>query len=253
MKKKLIVLLLALLAFAVCGCGNELTFNPLLNVCGDVDNVLSFSAAENDFSQTDYTFEDGKYSGYKLADILQAAGVKSENSKIYFMAVDGMMAAIDYKDLAENYITFTEKGWEAMNVDYPPSCNVKEMKQIVVVDMDETPDYGVKVNFADGTSDVLTCGELLVGDQIDARKVEGTNEKGGRQVTVITTVSGLYIPDYLDGSADSLISLGDADGKSAFYYADGYLKANGNVIDYVSVEHKENIADIRSIALKSDE
>ena len=253
MKKRLIIPLFVLLVFALCGCGSDKAFNPLLAVCGDVNNVLSFSASENDFSKINYTFEDEKYSGYKLSDILQAAGVKSENSKIYFMAADGMMAAIDYKDLAENYITFTEKGWEAMNVDYPPSCNVKEMKQIVVVDMDENPDYGVKVNFADGAADVLTCGKLLVGDRIDARKVEGTNEKGGKQVTVITTVSGLYIPDYLGCSADSLISLGDADGKSAFYYADGYLKANGNAIDYVSLEHKEDIADVRSLSLKSAE
>ncbi|MGI5825592.1 MAG: hypothetical protein ACOX7J_08515 [Bacillota bacterium] len=251
MKKRLFIPVLVLLTVIFCGCASEKGFYPLLSVEGDVDNAISFSAIENDFELRDYTYDDIKYNGYELTDILTAAGVRSENSKIYLMSSDGMMAALDYADLDQNYITFSEKGWEAMNIDYPPSGDVKEIKKIVVADQNEKPEYALVVKTAGDSETVLTCGRMLSGDQTVARKEEGTNEKNSKKVTVYTSVSGYYIPDYLGVSGKALVNIGDSRGKNAFYYADGYLVPGGNMINYLSLTDKETIEDIRSLSLQT--
>lgn len=252
MKKGFIGIFLLMCILITTGCSSEEGFYPLLSVEGDVDNVLSFSYIDNDFTIQKYEYEDKTYSGFKLSDILAAAQVKDQNSKIYLVSSDGMMAAIDYSSLAENYLTFTDKGWEAMNIDYPPSGDVKEIKKIVVVDQNEKPQYGLEVTNSNGETSVLTCGKLLTGNHQIIRKEEGTNKKNDKQVTVITSLEGVYIPDYMNTAVDSFVEVGDSQNKSAYYYGDAYLVSDGNVIDYVSLTYKETIDDIRSISLKQD-
>ena len=101
---------------------------------------------------------------------------------------------------------------------------------------------------ADGSVEVLTCGRLMVSDRQIITKTEGTNEKGGHAVTVYTSKEGLYIPDYLQVSADGYVMLTDAKGGKAYYYADGYIFAKENRIGYYSAVDKETVESITEIS-----
>lgn len=251
MKKAFLIFCLTAILGSLCGCGEAAEFYPTLAVVGDVEQAISFTAAENDFTAETIEYGGNKYSAYKLQDILSAAKPKNTDSKVYFVAADGMMASIDYKDVGENYIAFTEKGWEALNDGFPPSADVKEMKRIVVVDNAEAPEYALHMTKADGTAQVITCGRLLIANRQIINTKEGSNEKGGHAVSVFTGKEGYYIPDCLDISADSLVMLTDAAGKSAYYYADGCIAAAGNALNYVSADGKDEVLDVRGVSLQA--
>ena len=251
MKKTLSVfsVIILLVALAVCcGCQQDVAFNPALCVVGDVEQSVTLTEAENDFEKVDFSEDNQKYSGYSLKEIIDTAVPKNADSTIYLLASDGMMAAFAYADLAESYIFFADKGWETVNIGYPPSGNVKEIKSVIVVDNAENPQYGLKIGKADGSVEVLTCGRLMVSDRQIITKTEGTNEKGGHAVTVYTSKEGLYIPDYLQVSADGYVMLTEAGGGKAYYYADGYIFAKENRIDYYSAIDKEIVENIAEVS-----
>lgn len=252
MKKVLIVLGLTWLLVLSCGCGQSVEFCPALEVVGDVNQALEFTMTDNDFALQSVEYAGNKYQAYSLRDILDKAQLKNPQSQIYLVAADGMMASLNYQDIAENHIAFTEKGWEALNADFPPSGDVKEIKRIVVADGSANPEYALRITKADGTVQSLTCGQLLTANREIISYKEGTNEKNGNSVTVFTANEGYYIPDLLGVNADSLVTLTDSDGKAAFYYADGYIVAAGNSLSYVSSDHKDKVDNLRALSVGNE-
>ncbi len=110
---------------------------PPLTVQGDVETVLplQYDGKQYTASSTDretatvletksFVFDGSKHRGIPLTSILDVSGLYAEECHIYLAGYDGMMSSLDVSQLVENYVLFTENGWEIMNVDWQPSCNV---------------------------------------------------------------------------------------------------------------------------------
>ena len=188
-----------LLLTGVCTKADS-AYIPSLQVVGDVENSATVTYSDGKYSVSidggekisckTMTFDsDGKtYKGVFLGDITGAVGLCTEKTHIYYCGYDDMLSSIDASTLADNYIVFTSNGWEAINLDYPPSSNVKGMEYIVAVaDNPEDVENSVTVTDDSGYERILSPGTLFITDTTYTRKYHGQSEKGGKQVTVFTT------------------------------------------------------------------
>lgn len=150
-----------------------------LSIVGDVDNVVTLRGVdEGDFPISAIDRDDRRLRAIALSDILEAAGPKTDDYRVFFVGDDGRTAAISGEHLEDNLVVLgQEYGWEAINPRHPISSNIKNLAEVVVVAEDPPPVVSVNVFREGHTLGHYTPGELMTsGYSVRSRPV-GTSSK----------------------------------------------------------------------------
>ncbi|MCK4260369.1 MAG: alkaline phosphatase family protein [Halanaerobiales bacterium] len=229
---------------------------PELTIIGDVQNPLDMTTLE-EFQLKKFTYKGDTYEGVVLQNLIGKTEPFVENFDIQLVGNDGLVAQFSGKNLTGCFITFTDKnGWEAINLNYPVSSNVKKLKEIYVVSRELSWDYGINFITSDENLKNVTPGQLLSSTYNSYLKFEGiskvTKDDQTYQTSIFTRRRTIQIEDIL--KRDNLLSENSgqmlvigAKGEMAFH-KDGFLEIKDNQIDYLSTEEKL-INDVKGVIL----
>jgi hypothetical protein len=149
---------------------------------GDVAG--GFTRIENTQQSTalDALPDDKNFHGMTLSDFLAAASPAGTPLDVYFMSADGFVAKVTYADADEIYVIYNEdKGFCIIAPNHPISAQARELSRFVVVSEDS--DVGLNLVKADGSSLLLSKGQMLVSPLRTALRFQGSSEmRNGDQI-----------------------------------------------------------------------
>ncbi|MDR1953325.1 MAG: hypothetical protein LBQ21_02405 [Clostridiales Family XIII bacterium] len=174
------VLLIETMAFSACARDVPDGGDTVRKVIVEGDVRGGFVRIEN---ESDVTALDAKpgtrdFHGVTLTDFLAAAEPAGMPQDVYFMSEDGFTAKVSYADADEIYMIYNdEKGFCVIAPKHPVSAQAQEISRIVVVS--DGSDVGLKVIKADGDSEVISKGHMLVSPLRQSLRFQGTSEMSG--------------------------------------------------------------------------
>ena len=234
------------------------SYTPPLNIVGDVSEPFTLRSLEDDFDMIDIETKDGSVKGIKFEDILEKVSPLSDNSDIFLVGIDGMMAKIEDMTLEGSFISFSDaNGWEAIHYNHPPSSNVKHLKEIIIVSTDEDRlDIGMNIINSEKNIRNITPGELYANSATLLTYFEGESsveKEGVHYNTSVYTQRRIFkLEDMVEESLQNALVM-NALGDIKSIEANSYFEANSNTIDYVSASGKERLKDVKGVILDPPE
>lgn len=222
---------------------------PPLKVIGDVGNSFSFFGLE-EFKTHKIKNNDTKLKAVALKDIIQKSEQSVDSYEILIIGNDGLMAQIDNDKIEESYISYSIKnGWEAVNLNHPPSCNVKRIKEIVVVSKENDWDYGFNIFKEDENLINVTPGQMYKKAITIYPYFEGESsvEKDGKEYkTSIYTQRKIFkLEDILGNHQyENVLVMGEK-GESSYFDDEGYFELKDNYINYIFSDGKKQIEKVQ--------
>ena len=233
----LLVILLTLLPMAGCGGDSaSIALNPL-EIIGDVDNPLALSSMKDGPEAITIEHRGKRISAYALDDLLEEAVAWGMSFSVMFQSHDGFVAHIDGENIDKSYIALTaENGWEAINFNHPVSSNIKNLKRVVVIADDLTPEEMFHVIKPDGTLASLSVGALF-RDGYSYRLIprgSATQTRDGLDYNVTTYYRRpvVQLEDYADITSSAVVvgKLGEVE----TLRQDGIFVLTGNGLGYMA-------------------
>ena len=191
------------LLLVLAGCGitaTELVASQSLEIVGDIAEPFSLMNMEDAPAIVTIEHRGKSVSAIPLAVLVDKATPHGQSLDILMMAHDGFVARIDNQNLDESYIVLSRQhGWEVVNFNHPPSSNIKNIKQIVVVARDLQPEQQFQI---------IEPGRSIVSLSVGALYLDGYRTVLTPRGTAVTTSQGqeLEVSTYYRHRA---IDLGD--------------------------------------------
>lgn len=261
-KKYLLMMLLLVIGVFLGGLLREafvrktaqaaVSFVPTLRIGGDVNQPLTIKEP-TDFAQVDFTYKGECFTGIPLAEIVRSAEPITEDSKILFIADDGLSAVIDSQDLTGCHLLFSAHGWEAINLFHPVSSNIKRLQSIIIIAADAPLNYGMNVITQDANLAHFTPGQLY---QLASRHLpyfEGTSTvtpEGKQNSVSIYTRRQLYpLAELVELTGEEKLIVMGAHGEYLTTEESGFLEVNNNLLTYITLDRKAEIEDVRGMII----
>ncbi|MCL2531431.1 MAG: alkaline phosphatase family protein [Oscillospiraceae bacterium] len=200
--KKFILALLAvvLVAVGLVGCTAPVQPLPLL---GDA-TPLTFNARE-----------------YALADVIDA---RAQEFSLLAIAHDGFAVQLRGDELDGVRLRY-RNGWQLHAPEHPPSANVRDIAQLVVVSEGDDL-YTVRLIDADEHVREITAGQLFLQPHRQHLFYEGTSyAHTGRNVTVLTALRAVPLYHLLAGNHFAAMA---RNGETVYFRGQGYLMSEQN-------------------------
>lgn len=247
-KVKLVSAVLIIL-FLFTSCSSKLeTSGELLKVTGDVNEELLVPYG-NESLMNWQTMEkdDNIYGSIKLDEIFNFYNYDKKDYSVLIKAKDGIKVVI--KDNYDKVSIYDNNGWNIFAPDFPPTVNLKDIGQIVLIknkyDLSESVNIiSIDENLSSFTPGSMHLMNLQLYNFFDGESVKNTDYS-----------MKAYKEKYL-------LSLEDATGqkyknsivmsKSGEYYFTtdkGYLQLQGNMINYTEPENRKTVFDIVGIII----
>jgi len=203
MKTKLCLLTLALLLLGIAGCAAPTA--PPLDLSGDAEPFV-FTGRSYDLA---YYFE-------------HRIETRAEEFDLLIIGHDGFTARISGDSLDGCALVY-DNGWHLQSAYHPPSANVRDITQIVVISTSDDP-YAIRLVDAEEQVQTLTAGQMHLLDTHRVLNEEGTNRLNNRSVTVYTTRQLVSLP--LAG--DSFVAMSRS-GETMFFRGAAYLTGGTHI------------------------
>ncbi len=232
--------------------GSKGSYRPVLQVVGDVQEVLNIDSLDG-YKKETFTYKEKKYTGVSVDQILEKAVLDSPRSKVFFVGNDGLTAEVDGTTLSQTFCLFSEEhGWQVINLEHPISSNIKQLQEMVVVS-EEKSNLAVTLFTENENLMSITPGQLYMMPYQNYRAFEGKSEVQSNYVGIYTSHRILdmqkilkdmdNVPQHTSGT------LFLENGKIEQMQLDGYLEAQGNQIHYVSYKNEYRYNNIRGFYL----
>lgn len=221
---------------------------PYLKIAGDVKTVLYF----NRFQESIATEANEEGEKTTLKSIIDLAVPCCNNYDLLFVGNDGLIANIDNR-IDGTYLNFSNRnGWEIQNDNHPVSSQIKHLKEIIVVSIDENTDNSVFIFDMEKNITSITPGQLYEKELVQTRNFKGKSniirDKDEYSVSVYTTEL-IYSLGELNLPECEQYMITDSNGKNHYAHSLGCLVYKDNRIDYVDAERKNETANIKGIML----
>ncbi|MFI3237463.1 MAG: alkaline phosphatase family protein [Lachnospiraceae bacterium] len=259
-KKKIICTIASIVLIIVVGVvgylvGSQQTgFQPSFRVIGDIDEEIIIESLK-DYELTSFSYSDETIKGVSIHTLIDSSTLLDANSNILIVGADGFASEISYQSAAESYIVFSkENGWEIMNVNHPPSCDIKNIKEIVVVSAEETSNYVFSVFTENENLYGKTIGQMYLDITTSYYSFEGTSKINDNFVTVYMPHTIFDMQDMMqkyevDEAYTSTGMLFLDDGSIVQVPLDGYIELDGCDINYVSYDTEYEYLDVGGMYL----
>ncbi len=220
----IVLLVFLVLEFSV----SQESYIPSLKVLGDVDEVITIDSIDQ-YETTKFVKDGTTYTGIKMETIV--TGMLDENSSLYYVGGDGLVAQVQAHSIGESYLLYTaDHGWEIMNLQHPVSSNIKDVEEIIVVSNEEFSTSSFTIYTDTDNVYTATVGQMLIGEYTYMREWEGESLDSGNTVSVYT--SHRVIPlESLIGEVQQAVIFQE-NGAISFDNTAGYLDIQDNQITY---------------------
>ncbi len=205
---------------------------PTLKITGDVETLLQITSLDQ-YEKSKFTYKDKSREGVSLSQVV--TGMLDQNSSLYYVGNDGLVAKVDGTTVEKAYLLFTaENGWEIISTEHPVSSNIKEIKEIIVVS-NEVESKNAFTIFTDNANLFsATIGQMLVSDYRHVQEFQGESVDKGNSVSIFTShkmisLSSL-VKDSENKTGQAVIFL--EDGSIHMGTADGMLELGDTQVKY---------------------
>ncbi len=225
-----------------------------INIWGDVETPIEISDASQ-FNKETVEFSGEKYKGIKLKDVIDKAKAYTDNSTVLITGADGLTSEIDFELSEQCFIVLSSKnGWEAVNLELPPSSNIKNITDIVVASKNEINDFGVQFFTKDDNLINITNGMLYKKDIMLKKKFEGTSIKGQEKnfVTVYTPKKLIKICDAASMPEKQPVTVLLDNGRQIYTDSSQYFELKKNTIDLYLEDEKQELSNVRGVYVSDD-
>lgn len=217
-------LLAPVLLVLFSSCSNEVKSE--LIITGDVQNEIVLTDYEN-----------------SVTDLLDESNVLNEDCFIVISSFDGVMSAINYDELTDAKIIYTdENNWQFVSEHHPPQAGVKNIEHIVVVANSVLEEQNALRIISEFGSFSVGYGRLFLLDK-DIISIEyDSAKKNDYEVQPITKLEVIPISYWIPNAYDVIVYC--ADGSEHIVSPEGFIEWRGNTVDYIAPNGKDRIANI---------
>lgn len=229
------------------------TYIPNLKVEGDVSRAFVIKNIK-DFKTCTVKFNGKKLTCIKLDDIVKKSEPAFEKGSILIVGEDGFTSEISSQKLGGCFISFSkENGWEAVNLNYPPSTNVKGIKSLLLVSKDENVGNGVGIITPEANVASLTVGSILAGSFISYPYFEGrsfvTKNNVENSSDIYTRHTVVKLKDLIDIKNGDEVLVTGKNGSCTKVDGGGYLEVKNNAINYTLFDKENEVKNIAGIII----
>ncbi|MDR1796984.1 MAG: hypothetical protein LBR44_05985 [Clostridiales Family XIII bacterium] len=184
MKRAVLAVALAAICVLAAACGGAgagagsgaevVDWRGFLSIEGDVEQSVIFTPVSSDSAR----LPDSYAGGMPLSEFVAQAGISGTPEEVYFISSgDGFCASISYESADKVTVYYdTEKGWHLDAPEHPQPVNAMDVDRFIVVS--EGSEAGLPVVRADGSTDVVSFGEMLLAPMTAVYHLDGTSEIG---------------------------------------------------------------------------
>lgn len=219
---------------------------PQFIVTGDVENEISVNGFD-EFTTEKITYNENQYDAIKVIDLLNNAIPKGNDISVFLCAPDNVMAQISLNQFDENdYIIFSENGWQFVSKKFPPQSGIKNINKIMVSAKEAEMQKCFRIIYGDKTI-TKTYGELFLTDSQTFAVLEGEAKKGEYKTNPYTRRSLIPLINLCDDFSieTSTKAIGYFnDGSQCDVDLNGYIEFRGNSVDYIGIDKKSRKADM---------
>ncbi|SHJ21827.1 Type I phosphodiesterase / nucleotide pyrophosphatase [Dethiosulfatibacter aminovorans DSM 17477] len=247
-KGKLVsAVLIILFLFTACSTEMEASDSSLI-VTGDVDYeyILQYSE-ESELDWQTLEKDDNEYRSIKLNEIFNLYGYKESDFSVLIVAGDGMKVKIDTSYGKVN--VYDNKGWNIYAPDFPPTVNLKDIVEIVLIkndyDLSESVNIiSAKENLASFTPGNMHLMNLQLYNFFDGESVKNDEFS-------MKAYKEKYLLPVEEAAGEEFRSSIVMSRSGEYYFtADkGYLQLQGNIINYTEPENRKTIFDIVGVVI----
>lgn len=262
-RKKLVLFLIILGTFFLGYFSSKFTgkknqYIPPLEIVGDILNPEIKRELFEKMEDIKVEEDREKIKALKLEEVILKSEPISDENEIVLVGQDGLTSKIDGETLENSYLSFnSEYGWEVINLNHPPSSNIKDLNRIIIISKEDSLDIGVNIIKDDENIKNLRIGKLHNENRRILPYFEGISEmeKDGNSLSVEVRKEKIIFQmteilkdiNWNKGIAVSKL------GEIKEIKRDGYLELGLNTMDYVSSDGKERLEDIVGIILDPPE
>lgn len=228
---------------------------PPLKVVGDVEHSLTLKNIRQAGHLEDITLQGTRYRAVRLAEVIGAAAPVGKAARLYLIGGDGFTSAIDAGGITDCYLSYAAgDGWEAVNLYHPPSSNVKDLREIIVVS--DGSDSSFSLSIASPAADLVrvTPGQMLTHNlrQYFYHEGDASMQHDGQtyESSVYTLRQVFVLDDLTPVPAGDRILVMDGSGACRLLDSGGYFEVDDNSIAYLLPDDRTVVEDVRKAIIE---
>ncbi len=222
--KKTNFLIAVIMIVLFSSCTNEVKSE--LIITGDVQNEIVLNDYEN-----------------SVTDILEKADVLNEDYFIVISSFDGVMATINYDELTDAKIIYTDENkWQFVSEHHPRQAGVKNIEYIVVVANSVLEEQNALRILSEFGSFSVSYGGLFLLDKNVISISYDSAKKNDYEVQPITKLEVIPLSYWMPNAYDVIAYCGD--GSEHMVSPEGFIEWRGNTVDYIAPNGKDRIPHI---------
>lgn len=250
--------------FFIGSSQNKELFYPELTIDGDVGTVITVKNKDyllNEAGLLEHRISEGGnwINAFNLREILELVQPASADSDIYIAGSDGKAAKISYEDSKNSYISFSaDKGWQSVNPLHPPSTNIKNVAELLVVSnasgatSDSGSGLGLNIITMDSNLLNATPGNLKLDNRQFYYKVGTSSKELTSSAFVIKdlfTLDDLLNKNTIEADFGQYLIM-SREGDYIFTAETGNFEISGNGIDYLPPDGSQVVKNIKGVVLE---
>ena len=237
------------LILIMVGCSADTTVSNTINyrelkIIGDVETVINLGNIQEyeglGFVENEIT----------LNSILDIANPYNNDFNVLIVGNDGLMAEINGAKIDDCTLGYKDPvGWYSITKKHPVSTKIKDIKEIVIISNETDYDKGINIFTTEANIINITPGNLYLMRNEVFPYIDGKSKKeideDTYSVTVIKERKLLAIKGLLDIGVDQMLAFG---GQGEYEnISDGYLELFENQINYINIDTREYIKNLKGI------
>lgn len=251
-RKALIIVITLLLSLILASCTqsaaniSEQNYRDL-KIIGDINNVINIGDIDESYNISITN------NSIQLSDIIASAEPFSKGFSILIVGNDGLMAEVEGEKVSDCSLKHEEGiGWCSITEKHPVSTKIKDVKEIVVISKDNDLDIGTNIFTKNKNILNITPGQLYLMRGSLVPYIDGKSKKDYEdevyRATVYKEKKLLNLKDIIPEYSDKpLLAFG---GQGEYQRInEGFLELYENKINYVNIDTREYIKDLKGILI----
>lgn len=217
-------------------------------ITGDVEeNIQLKDFSTNEMINIEVDGDNNK--GFLIQDLIIRAKPISDKYDVALVGYDGLYALLQGEQLSGCSLLLTEYGWNTIAKGHPINANIKDLKEIIIIDKSEDINTGVNIISQDTNIANLTPGNLLVNSLVLYPYLDGSTEKDGdKTVSLYKQKKIVPLENYVEEEIEYILVM-TYDGKYRYFTESGYIEAENNQINFILPEEREILKEISGIII----